>query len=402
MRIALLHDDYPPLHQGGAGVIVHELAKQFLAHGHKVLVLSTVQNKRFAGSDLFEGVEIERMYAHSPERWRAFLSLSNPYVVRQVRKKLAEWKPDVVHAHNVHWHLSYHSLKAAAHGRIPVFLTAHDVMLYHYGKAKNAARISAWELLRSYRFRFNPIRNFIIRRYLRSVTGVIAVSEALQEALEANGIEVRGVIHNGIDVSKWKESKEAILDFKKRYRLGQHVLLFAGRLSGLKGGAVILEMLQHISQSVPDVQLLVLGKKDAYAQRMLATAKEKNLLQRMVFTGWLHGEELHRAYHAASLVVVPSLYLDPFPTVVLEAMAAGQPVVATNLGGARELVVDGETGYIVNPLESAAVIEKLTELLHNPKKCQQFGAAGYRRVSEHFSLASQAKKYEALFSSSIS
>lgn len=94
-------------------------------------------------------------------------------------------------------------------------------------------------------------------------------------------------------------------------------------------------------------------------------------------------------YNASDVVVVPSLYLDPFPTVNLEAMACKKPVVGTCFGGTPEIVRDGITGYIVNPLNVENMAEKIVDLLKNSEKAKKFGQAGYERVKSQFSLDKQ-------------
>jgi 1,4-alpha-glucan branching enzyme len=179
--------------------------------------------------------------------------------------------------------------------------------------------------------------------------------------------------------------------------LGEAVILFGGRLSGQKGAGKMIEALKDIRSSVPDAQLLVIGKKDAYAENMIAFANNLGIADKLVFTGWISGDQLRQAYWAASVVAVPSLYLDPFPTVNLEAFACHKPVVATCFGGSREIVEDGVSGYIVNPFDVPTMAAKLTELLIDKEKSAQFGQAGYQRVAKEFTLSQQAQQYERLF-----
>jgi len=146
---------------------------------------------------------------------------------------------------------------------------------------------------------------------------------------------------------------------------------------------------------------LVVGKKDAYAEKMLVYAQELGVGKNIVFTGWLTGEQLRRAYYAATVVAVPSTYLDPFPTMNLEAMACHKSVIATYVGGSREVVVNGETGYIVNPNDVQTMAEKLAELLTDTEKNTRFGEAGHTRVVRDFSLTEQVQKYENLFASHV-
>lgn len=396
MKIAVLSDDYPPYQVGGAGIIAKNLANAYVRAGNSVLVITTVQDSALAGEETVEGVRIKRLYTSYPGRWRAYLSLYNPQVIGKIRKELNVFHPDIVHVHNVHVHLSYHCFVVAARSGARVFLTAHDTMLFDYGKSLDAKKVSALTLWRTYRLRFNPVRNLVIRRSMRYVTKVVAVSSALKEALTNNGFKDVEVIHNGIEVSTWT-SPNGVDEYKKNLGIGEHAILFGGRLSGPKGARKLIEALSIIVKAIPDTQLLVVGKRDAYAEKMLTYAQELGVGKNIVFTGWLTGEQLQRAYYAATVVAVPSTYLDPFPTMNLEAMACHKPVIATGVGGSREVVVDGETGYVVNPFDVQTMVKKLTELLTDTEKNTRFGEAGYARVTRDFSITEQAEKYEKLF-----
>ncbi len=397
MKILILQDDFPPYHAGGAGVIAYELAKGLMQAGDEVWVITTVHDPKHAGIEEFEGIPIERIYSKYPERWRAYLSLFNPQVIPSIKRRVRKFRPDVVHVHNIHSYLSYHSIKIAADSHARVIFTAHDAMVYHYGKPLDTQKVRTIDLLNSYRIRYNPLRTIIIRTYLKYISQMIAVSTALQEALKNNGIKDVKVIHNGIDTSRWVCSKEAVQDFKAKFNIGEHCILFGARLSGLKGGEKAIETLAQVVQQVPDAQLLVLGRKDEYAERMLSKARENGLAEHIIFTDWIEGETLKAAYHSSAVVLVPSLYLDPFPTVVLEAMACKKPVVVTNLGGAHEAVTDTVTGYIVDPFNTTQISEKVIDLLINSDKRISFGEAGYIRVQQEFSLTGLVDAYRKVF-----
>lgn len=415
MRILLLQDDFPPRPGGGAGSVSFSLAEGYTQRGHTVLVLATSPNAEDAGERDVAGFRVHTIVSKSPGRWRAYKSLYNPPAVAEVKKTLQSFNPDVVHAHNIHAHLSYAALRAAKRYGARVILTCHDVMPFNYGKLLGLIspddtsipvsfhyRISPWQQLRQQRFRYNPFRNAVIRYILRTyVDHVVAVSDALAEALRQNGIPNITTIHNGIDTSLWIHQSDAVKIFKDTYVVGDYAVLFGGRLSRVKGASELLQALVMVVKRIPQVQLLIVGTEDSYASSMRALATELGIGDRLVFTGWLTGAELRAAYHSAALVCVPSVCFDSFPTMNLEAMACHKPVIATCVGGSREAVRNGETGYIVNPYDTATVAEKLAELLTNTEKNTRFGEAGYTRVVTEFSVVEQVQKYEKLFIPSV-
>lgn len=376
MKILILQDDFPPQTFGGAGFSTFNLAHGLQQAGHQVSVITACQKKIDEGETDYQGLRVFRVFTNHHERWRAYFSLYNPQTVNKVREIIRKINPDVVHANNIHCSLSYHCLKIAKQCGKVVVLTARDVMLFNDGKLATKKylehfdyRTNWWDHLKQNRKRYNPLRNFLIKRYLKYVDKIFAVSNALKDALAQNGIKNVEVSYTGIDVSDWQVSPEKIEEFKKKHNLqGKKVIFFGGRISGLKGVAQVSQALDQIKKKLPEAVLLTAGEKGV---------------------GWLSGDELRAAYTCADVVVVPSVCFDSFPRSNLEAMACQKPVVATQFGGSPEIVQDGVTGFIINPLNTELMSERIIDLLRNPEKARQFGQAGYERVKKHFNLDSQ-------------
>ena len=412
MKILFLQDDFPPHAKGGAGIVAAALARQLAKQGHELIVVTAVQDKKYEGSFYEDGMRIERICSHYAQRWRSWRSLYNLSTVPAIRRIIFEVRPDIVHAHNVHYHLSYWALRIAKKSGARVFLTAHDVMLFHYGKLTEfldkdnitcerrwSYKITPWQQLRKYRFWYNPFRNIFIHKILSNVDRIFAVSAALKEALEQNGIRNIEVLHNGIDIDWWQNvSQEDITAFKDRYNLsGKKCILFGGRINAAKGGDVILNAFREILHAESNVVLLLLGTQDVYMEKLMVRAKEWGIENSVVSTGWLSGNELRTAYHVANIVVMPSLYLEPFGMIALEAMACGKPVVGSCFGGIPEVVIDGETGYIVNPFNIGMLVDACVQLLGNSSIEKKLGSRGKELVQVKFSLINQVKFLEGVY-----
>ena len=312
-------------------------------------------------------------------------------ILEKILKKI---KPDVVHANNIHFYLSYHSIKLAKTYSKVTVVTLRDTMSFSFGKLKTEkylknfdAHLTWLDQLKQARKRWNPLRNLIIKYYLGYADKKFAVSKALKKALEQNGIKNVEVIHTGTDIAEWQVLPDKVKSFKKRHGLEEKkVIFFSGRLSISKGANVTFEVIEKISQEFPDVILLVAGTG--------SNIKERNNLK---FTGWIDREEIKLAYAASDVVLVPSLYLDPFPRVVIEAMAAGKPVVGTCYGGTPEAILDGVTGFVVNPFNTKEMAEKTLDLLRDSDKARRFGKAGRERVRNTFNLDEKIKNILACY-----
>lgn len=373
MKILILTDEFPTEGCGGAEISTFNLAHGLKKFGHDVYIVTTCRKKSDEGEQDYRGIRVFKFSTQYHERWRAYLSLYNYQVIGRVRNLIRELKPDVVHAQNIHYYLSYYCLRLAKKTGAKVFLTARDTMLFSYGKLdtlkylKNLdSRVSWRDNLRQARKRYNPLRNIIIRHCLKYVDKVFAISQSLKQALEANKIKNIAVIYNGIDADDWSVEQSVIENFKKKYGLvGKKVVFFGGRISAQKGRDQINRAMVLVQKEVPEAVLLAVGTKGI---------------------GWLQGDDLKAAYYAADVVVTPSIYLDPFNRINIEAMACKKPVVGNCFGGTPEIIQDGVTGFIVNPLNTVLMSQKIIDLLQNPAKAEQFGRAGYERVKKYFSL----------------
>lgn len=410
MRILLLNDRIPPENRGGAGVIVWQLASALKDAGHDIHIIAATEKQSF--NEIREGIPTYHLQVNYPSRWRAWLSLYNPQVNKALRKLYQEIQPDIVNAHNIHQYLTYHSIRIAHKMGFPTVFTSHDVMPFAYHKMSYFIqgekctetpdyRLPPFFNLKQMRFRYNPFRNIVIRHILKNHTQKrIAPSQELCNAHQANDLPEFSCVHNGIAVEKFQVSPEVVDTLRQRLGLeGHKVILFAGRLTGAKGTKPLLEALEIVVKDIPETRLLVLSSISLDEQ--LKQHKFQSIEKYIKIGGWLSGEELAAAYHLADIVAAPSIIFDTFPTVNLEAMATKTPVIATCFGGSHEAVIDGETGYIINPFDSQMIADKLRILLSGEALSQKMGQAGYERVTTQFSMQKQVEDTLAIFKAAI-
>lgn len=400
MHIVILSDPLPPEIPGGAGRIAWQLGQGLIAAGHQVTFVTATSGPPRV--EVRQGITVHMLHSNYAPRWRAWFGLLNPQTVRPLNILLRKLKPDVVNAHNVHRHLGYHSLVIGRSAGAATVFTAHDVMSFAYTKLTrfvNPAQpdqsdgfdyrlpfgYNWWQM----RLRWNPARNLSIRHTMHHyVDERVAVSYELKKALEANDLPPFDVVHNGIESEMFEVPEAGIDVLRQRYKLdGRRVILFGGRLSREKGDQQLFAALRRVKREVPNVAVLVLAPSSDYSQRLVHD--NPDLAHQLVLGGWLHNAELATAYRLSNAVAVPSVYLDPFPTINLEAMAAGAPPVTTCFGGAHEAVIDGETGFVVNPYNTDALADRLIRLLTDEPLRQRMAEAGRQRIQQCFTLKHQ-------------
>ncbi len=406
MRICILSDGYPPWDRGGAQRIAAQVAEGYAERGHDVAAISTVPDREDVGTSVRGGVTVHRLWTPRPRAVLPYATIHNPLVAGECDRRLAEFDPDVVHAHNAHW-LSNAALRAAAE-RAPVVKTYHDAGTVSYGELTGfvergppdddpipteAYRASPAYQLRNERLRYFPPRNELNRRCLhRSVDLGVAVSAELRRALTANGMPCRDVIHNGIDADAFATGHDHAGVFRQEYDLGEdRIVLFGGRTSYNKGGWHLARAFRRVAASLDEPVRLVVTGDEKYVPEMREAAGQYG--DRILSTGWISREQLRGAFRAADVVTSPSVHLDPFPTVNLEAFASGTPVVTSRYGGAKELVDHGESGFVVDPLAIDELASALKRLLADPDAAAEFGATGRRTVRDEFTVERQIEAY---------
>ncbi|MFH1919531.1 MAG: glycosyltransferase family 4 protein [Planctomycetota bacterium] len=231
---------------------------------------------------------------------------------------------------------------------------------------------------------------------------VIAVSESTRRyhqrynLVRPSRIET---IYNFVD-PRWsgEVSREARTRIRAEFGADESCCLMAvvGTLIRRKGLIHLVRALPKMLQAAPNARLVAIGGSTSsrYAARVRTTAERLGVADRVVWAGIRH--DMEHVWSAIDLLIHPALE-EPLGRVLLEAMAAGVPVVASDSTGIRECVVHGTTGLLVPPANSDALAEAAIPLLCDPSRRRQLGAAGRRRVEEHFSPAVLTLRTEAVF-----
>lgn len=406
-RLLLLSDAFD--NRGGGEIVVGHLAGA-LRDRWDVAVLSTTRRTNEVVVE--DGLTVHRLHSAYHPRLRPYATIFNPLVVPGVRHVLRDFRPDVVHAWNVHSHLSYSSLALAARTGARVVLTYQDAQPFCYSKYKCWIDPSAPPVARP-DYRANPrscasckqhywmlpprnrLAATLLRRYVHEG---VSVSQALADALHDNGIPVRHVVPNGLPLRDTALTGASAARARARHGWGDEpILITGGRLHHFKGHRLAVDAIARVVQMVPRARLVVLGDRSWFRDALEEQARGLGVAERVSFPGFLDRASYHDCVAAAAAFLNLSMYLDPFPTVNLESMALGVPVIGTCHGGTREAIVDGETGFIVNPYDLDTVVERAVELLTDGDLRARLGAAGRARVAEAFDVARMAARYEAVY-----
>ena len=396
MKTLLLTNEYPPNIYGGAGVHVDYLSRELAK-------LIEVQVRCFGEQrEEFPNLTVRGFGTGTPEM-TCPKPLQSPLGAsrRCVDFNGAGINADLVHCHTWYTHLG--GIMAKLNYGIPLVITVHSLEPLRPWKREQLGGGYDYSL-------------WVEKTALEMADSVIAVSEETKRDILSlfNVKEERiSVIHNGIDLNEYRTTEDPSVLRSLGIDPERPYILFVGRITRQKGIVHLVRAIRHLSPGFQVV--LCAGAPDtpeiaAEMQQAVVAAREHHpdivWIEKMVSR-----PEAIILYSGASVFVCPSIY-EPFGIINLEAMACGTPVVASAVGGIKEVVVDGETGFLVpleqmtespfeatNPEKFASdLAARINLLMADPSLAATMGAAGRKRAEEFFGWDAIARKTERLYS----
>ncbi|MCU1293316.1 MAG: putative glycogen synthase, ADP-glucose transglucosylase [Bryobacterales bacterium] len=399
MRAVLFTREYPPNVYGGAGVHVEYLSRE-LAKKIEVEVHCWGDQHSDEGNLHVRGDQPwDKISKGTEGKFKAALETLS-LNLSQI-KALSDI--DVVHTHT--WYVSMAGFLAKKLYKVPFVLTTHSLEPLRAWKAEQLGAgyaLSSW----------------IERTAILDADAVIAVSQGTKEdILRVYPVhpEKVHVIYNGIDLAEYQQTAETSALENYGVDLSTPYVLFVGRITRQKGVTHLVDAIRYMP---PNTQVvLCAGAPDTpeIAAEMRAKVEEATKTNPRVV--WIEKmvskPEVIQLYSHARVFCCPSVY-EPFGIINLEAMACRAPVVASATGGIKEVVVHGQTGYLV-PFDEDPVTgfpthpekfardlgTKISELLADPAKCKVFGDAGRKRVEDVFSWTAIADQTIELYKTLI-
>ena len=400
MRILMLAQFYLPT-IGGEERHVTNLSAELAARGHQVSV-ATLWHKGFARFESEEGVRIHRIRG-TLQRMEAIFSykdrqfappFTDPEVLWALRRIISEERPDIIHAHNWIVH-SFTPLKAWS--RAKLVMTLHDYSLVCVQKRlmRHGVRCSGPAFVKCMNCAADfygigkgvpsTLANLIwgeIERRTVDMFLPVSRSVAEQTRLEKSRVPYR-IIPNFIpdNLEAPENDAHALLA-----QLPENdFLLYVGDLMPDKGIDVLLEAHAQMNNQMP---LVLIGRPvTGYLERI-----PPNVLH---LGRWPHSA-IMQAWSRCTIALIPSICPDACPTVAMEAMAMGRPIIASCIGGLIDIIVDGQTGLLVPPGDPQALREAIQGLLDDPERRECMKMVARQRVVE-FQAKSVVPRIEQVY-----
>ena len=389
MRVLMVASEYPPAKVYGLGRAVHDLSRALAARGDEVHVLTNSIGRR-EQDVVMDGVSVHRINYPSPPEPpdpTSCVVQFNLCLVERAHQLLPVLPAiDLVHAHDWLVGLAAHSI--ARRLQTPLVTTLHDMAVgKHFGQLDRAQQYIA----------------FTERWLTEQSERIIACSEfikgelALHCGAEPEKVEV---IPCGVDPGPLQLPVNLPAFRSVFSRPEERLLLYVGRLDREKGVEVLVHGFARLHPREAQLRLVIVGEGQV-RQQLQELVSSLALTDAVTFLGYVAPPALGAVYQSAEMAVVPSLY-EPFGMVALEAMAAGRPVIASDAGGLREIVADGQTGLRVPAGDAEAIAVAVSRLLGDQQLAARLAARGRERALGEFSWDRVAGLTHSCYASMLS
>lgn len=321
-----------------------------------------------------------------PELHRNLSPLNDWRALKAIQHVLREFGPDIVHTH---------SSKAGILGRkaahslgLPAVHTIHGAS-FHYGQ------------------------NLLLNRAYRAAERVaarwcdhfITVCDAMTDQYVAAGIADRSrftTIYSGMDVAPFLSPRRSRKEVRAElgFRDDDIVVGKIARLFHLKGHEFLLKAAPEIVRRRPNVRFLLVGD-GVLKSEFEATIANAGLTDHFVFTGLVPPDQIAELVHAMDILAHTSEW-EGLARVLPQALISGRPVVSFDIDGAREVCIPGETGFLVAPRDSEALVQPIVELAENPRLRQLYGEAGRERFMDQFRHETMTRQIREVYEKVLS
>ena len=381
MKALVLTREYPPHIYGGAGVVVDQLTQalakrmtvEVRCFGEREPSKNEIAVRGYTPWDRLKAGQDGPLFAPALETLSIGLAMAHDPV-----------DADVAHAHT--WYADMAGVWVRTLHRIPLVVTLHSMEPLRPWKAD---QLGSGYLLSSW----------IEKTAVETADRVIAVSAKMREDILAHFDTDPArvvVIHNGTDPSRFHrvDGREHL----DRLGIKEPYVLFVGRITDQKGIFHLLDAAKKLPAGVQVVLCASAPDTPEIEERLRRAVPEHPNVK------WIYEmvplDVVRQLYSHAAVFACPSVY-EPFGLINLEAMACETPVVASGVGGILEVVVEGETGYLVPPARPDDLAAALRRMLDDPAHARAMGRAGRKRVEEQFSWDAIAARTQAVYAEAI-
>jgi glycosyltransferase involved in cell wall biosynthesis len=275
-----------------------------------------------------------------------------------------------------------------------------DIIGAYTAKLAGIKKVVSWDAMTApYHY---GMKNLLAYRLASKwLTVSVAVSHAIREKIVQERhvpVDKATTIHYGVDLRHFKETKNDPYRKKLGFHSKDIVLGTVARLSEQKGHRYLIDAVKKVVRKYPNIRVLFIGD-GPLREKLEFQVHRLRLNATIQFLGFR--SDIKELLGALDIFILPSLF-EGLPNVILEAMACGKPVIATNVSGIPEVIVDHQTGILIPPKDSDAIAQAIFQMLRDTKKMRMMGKMSRKRVEEKFNLKQQVSAFAMLYEKMLS
>ena len=388
---------------GGTETVIFETSRRLLSMGHHAEVICTTATAS-SDSDNLDGLQVTRYpyfypyFGLSDEAKRVLDKKGgSPFSFALMRALKSMPELDLIHMH-VGNRIGGIGRYVAHKRRIPYVLSLHGGI---FDVPEEEA--ASWQAPSKDAFDWGKVLGMWVgsRRVMTDASAILCVGYP-ESVLTQERLPDQRVIYlpNGADTKRYAEGDGAA--FRNKYGIPQDARVMAtiARIDGQKNQRLPARSLKALREMDPKAHLLFVGNvtNPAYHDQLVADVEEAGLSSHVTIVPGIPSDspDLVNAYHAADVFLLPSMH-EPFGIAILEAWAAGLPVIASNVGGIPHFVADGADGLLINPNEEETLVTAYRALLEQPELADRLAHAGQRKAREEYDWDVIAQKLLGIY-----
>ncbi len=386
MKIFFISSKYPPYYDGGYELKAYDVARELCKKGHDIYVLTSIYgvNKNSVDGNVYRVLNFNDMAGNNIKNYfklfkSVFFDFNNYFITKKLLKRI---NPDIVYI----WHSNYISISpaiAAGVLGIPAVFHLEDYWLLGL---KNSGSSFQNYFLRSLckiisRFFFGILK----------LKNIIVVSNTLKRKYMEIGIQEEKIklIKSGISTNTF--SKTTKKEFGDKIRL-----LYTGRLSEEKGVNIAIEAVNYlIKGNQKNIILDIVGRGSNDYEKIIKEKVHYHGIENYInFLGMIERELLPEIYCSHDILLVPSIWEEPFGLSAIEGMACGIVVIASNVGALSETIVNGENGILVNPNDFKELSHWIVRVIRDKELYESMQEKGIEIIKEKYTIQKHADSIE--------
>jgi len=377
---------------GGVETGIQLLQPELTARGHDVRILTSDHGP---DSEHYSHYEFPAVSNHSGLK-KLLYRVFHPGAYKKLREVLAEFEPDIVQIHSM-FEVSASVLFALR--KYPTVLTVHGAEDYTKGLllwafpldffkhpddfTKKNLNLKGWIHYLYHLFVSMPVYNL----GFRYVNQFVVFSEYMQNMMADQGVQ-------SVVIPNFTSLYEPFpIDNTQKH------MLYVGRLEKIKGVHDAIMALSMIRDKHPEAHLTIAGRGE-YEEDLRKLVKQKGMEEVVHFRGHINREQLYELYKECTVLVVPSVWPEPFGKIGAEAYSVGRPVIAADVGGISSWLRDGETGYLIPSDNQPALAEALTKYFDDPEEIQRMSERALVRAQD-FTIEKHADRILKVYEKTI-